>query len=250
MIVVSDDDDKWIAVSYQVQETSGYISSAEFNQAISELVGGTKIDKKLKDRINAVDLAKEKMEGNTIEITTGMVGLFDSVTPKEMAEYQHQDNQISPIIGYVKKDQKPPNKFIYQIKSKLSLKLALQQDRLILKQGVLHQLYIFNEIKYHQFILPQCFHCKILIALHDHFKDAQNWVTGCCCCQVARGDYNQPKPKIGHLKANNLLDLVCLDFTKINLSKSGKENVLIITNAFSKFSLAVCTLNQMAKTVA
>ena len=45
-------------------------------------------------------------------------------------------------------------------------------------------------------------------------KDTQNWVTGCCCCQVARGDYNQPKPNIGHLEVNNPLDLVCLDFTK------------------------------------
>ena len=145
--VVSNDNDEWIAVSYQVEETSGYISSAEFNQAISELVGGTKIDKKLKDRIHAADLAKEKMEGNNIKVATGMVGLFDSVTPKEMAEYQCQDNQISPIIEYVEKDQKPPKKFIYQIKSKLSRKLALQWDRLILKQGVLHQLYIFNEIE-------------------------------------------------------------------------------------------------------
>ena len=30
----------------------------------------------------------------------------------------------------------------------------------------------------------------------------------------------------------------------------GKENVLIITDAFTKFSLAVCTPNQTAKTVA
>ena len=82
--VVSDDDDEWIAVSYQVEDKSGYISSAEFNQAISELVGGTKVDKKLKDRIHASDLAKEKMEGENIEIATGMVGLFDGVTPKEM----------------------------------------------------------------------------------------------------------------------------------------------------------------------
>ena len=81
-------------------------------------------------------------------------------------------------------------------------------------------------------------------------KDTQNWVTGCHHCQVAWGDYNQPKPKIGHLEANNPLDLVCLDFTKIDPSKSGKENVLIITDAFSKFSLAVCTPNQTAKTVA
>ena len=40
------DDDEWIAVSYQVEEQGGRISSMEFNQVISKLVGGTKIDKK------------------------------------------------------------------------------------------------------------------------------------------------------------------------------------------------------------
>ena len=100
-----------MAVSYPVEETSGYISSAEFNQVISKLVGGTKIYKKLKERIHAVNLVKEKLDGSTIEVATGMVSLFNSITPREMAEYQHQANQISPIIKYVEKDQKPPKKF-------------------------------------------------------------------------------------------------------------------------------------------
>ena len=78
-------------------------------------------------------------------------------------------------------------------------------------------------------------------------KDAQNWVTN---CQIAWGDYNQPKPKIGHLEAHNPLDVVCLDFTKIDPSKTGKENILVITDVFTKFSLAVCTPNQTAKMVA
>ena len=66
-------------------------------------------------------------------------------------------------------------------------------------------------------------------------KDAQNWATNCRCCQVALGDYTQPKPKIDHLEAHNPLDLVCLDFTKIDPSKTGKENVLVIPDAFTKF---------------
>ena len=159
-----------------------------------------------------------------------------------------------------------------KLHTKLARKLALQWDRLILKQGVLHRLYIFNEMEYHQLVLPQRYHRKVLTALHNHMghqgidrtldllqewvywpsmaKDAQNWVTNCRRCQIARGNYNQPKPKISHLEAHNPLDLVCLDFTKINPSKTGKENVLVITDAFTKFSLAVCTPNQTAKTVA
>ena len=118
-------DDEWITVSYQVKEQGGRISSAEFNQAISELVGGTKIDKKLKDRIHIMDIAKEKLDGKTIKVATGMVNLFDSIKPKEMAEFQRQDNQITPIITYVEQDQKPSKKFTYQIRSKLARKLAL-----------------------------------------------------------------------------------------------------------------------------
>ena len=91
------DDDEWISVSYQVEEQGGRISSAEFNQAISELFGGTKIDKKLKDCIHVMDITKEKFDGKTIKVATGMVNLFDSIKPKEMAEFQCQDNQIAPI---------------------------------------------------------------------------------------------------------------------------------------------------------
>ena len=271
-IPLESDDDECIAVSYQVEEQGDHISSMEFNQVISELVGGTKIDKKLKDCIQVMDIAKEKLNGKTIEVATGMVSLFNSIIPKEMAEFQHQDNQIAPILTYVEQDQKPSKKVMYQIRSKLAHKLALQWDRLILKQGVLHRLYIFNEIEYHQLVLPQRYHRKVLTALHNHMghqgidrtldllrervywpsmtKDAQSWVTNCRHSQIARGDYNQPKPKIGHLEAHNPLDLVCLDFTKIDPSKTGKENVLVITDAFTKFSLVVCTPNQTAKTVA
>ena len=85
-----------------------------------------------------------------------------------MAKSQRQDNQIAPILTYVEQDQKPSKKVIYQFRSKLACKLALQWDRLILKQGVLHRLYIFNKMEYHQLVLPQRYHHKVLTALHDH----------------------------------------------------------------------------------
>ena len=39
-VLPESDDKEWIAVSYQVEEQGGRISSMEFNQVISELVGG------------------------------------------------------------------------------------------------------------------------------------------------------------------------------------------------------------------
>ena len=119
------------------RSNGGCISSMEFNQVISKLVGGTKLDKKLKDCIQVTDDAKEKLSGKTIEVATRMVSLFDSITPKEMAEFQCQD---CTHIHSCQTGSKTIKKVTYQIRSKLACKLALEWDRLILKQGVLHRL--------------------------------------------------------------------------------------------------------------
>ena len=42
-VLSESDDEEWIAVSYQVEEQGGCISSMEFNQVISKLVGGPKL---------------------------------------------------------------------------------------------------------------------------------------------------------------------------------------------------------------
>ena len=80
--------------------------------------------------------------------------------------------------------------------------------------------------------------------------DASEWVKGCRRCHIAKSDYNEPKPKLGNSISNNPLDLLCIDFTKVDPSRTGKENVLVMTDAFTKFSQAIVTPNQKALTVA
>ena len=46
------------------------------------------------------------------------------------------------------------------------------------------------------------------------------------------------------------MDLLCVDFTKVGPSKSGKENILVLTDAFTKFSQVFVILNQKALTIA
>ena len=46
------------------------------------------------------------------------------------------------------------------------------------------------------------------------------------------------------------MDLVCIDFTKVDPSKDGKENILVLTDAFTKFRQAFVIPNQKAITIA
>ena len=46
------------------------------------------------------------------------------------------------------------------------------------------------------------------------------------------------------------MDLLFIDFMKVDPSKDGKESVLVMIEEFSKFSVSVVMANQQAKTVA
>ena len=104
--------------------------------------------------------------------------------------------------------------------------------------------------------MPHCLCDKVLYSLHDNhghqglqqvidllcervywptmFADAKCWVSQCQHCLIAKEDYNEPKTVQGNLVANQPLELLCIDFTKADQSKGGKENILVPTDAFSK----------------
>ena len=79
--------------------------------------------------------------------------------------------------------------------------------------------------------------------------DVTNYVTNCHQCYVARGHYTGPHTQQGSLVDNNPLDLLCIDFLKVDPSRDGKENILVLTDAFTKFSQAFITHNQKALTI-
>ena len=55
---------------------------------------------------------------------------------------------------------------------------------------------------------------------------------------------------MGHLQAARPLDTLAIDFTTLDPASNGLENVLVMTDVFTKFSAAVPTRNQKAATVA
>ena len=57
-------------------------------------------------------------------------------------------------------------------------------------------------------------------------QDVTEFVTNCHWCNVTKGHYTGPQTQQGLLVANNPLDLLCIDFLKVDLLRDGKEKHL------------------------
>ena len=52
-----------------------------------------------------------------------------------------------------------------------------------------------------------------------------------------------------HLLASHPLEVLAIDFTKLETASDGRENFLVLTDVYSKFTQAIPTRNQEAGTV-
>ena len=81
------------------------------------------------------------------------------------------------------------------------------------------------------------------------YSDVKSWIQKCERCAVAKQPIPSVRNPLGHLRASEPLEVVAMDFTLLPLS-GRMENVLVITDVFSKFTVAVPTHDQAAKTTA
>ena len=80
--------------------------------------------------------------------------------------------------------------------------------------------------------------------------DVTEYVTNYHQFHATKVHYTGLQTQQGSLIANNCLDLLCSEFLKVDPSRDGKENILVLTDAFTKFSQAFITNNQKVLTSA
>ena len=121
-------------------------------------------------------------------------------------------------------------------------------------------------------LLPICLRNQVLHYLHDlaghqagerteallrercwfpeMSKNVQTYLSSCERCVQAKGPYRPVRSALGRLVATRPLEVISIDYTLMDKSSSGLENVLVITDWFTKFTVAVATRDQKAVTVA
>ena len=94
-----------------------------------------------------------------------------------------------------------------------------------------------------------------LSILRDRFfwpgmtADVDHWIKKCDRCLKRKSSVNIRAPLV-NIMTNCPLEMVCLDYLSLEPSKGGITNILVITDHFTKFAMAIPTRNQTAKTTA
>ena len=81
------------------------------------------------------------------------------------------------------------------------------------------------------------------------YLDVVEYVTKYHQHYIAKGHHTGLQTQQGSLVANNPVDLLCIDFTMTDPPKDDKEDILVLTDAFTKFSQALITNSHKAHNV-
>ena len=153
------------------------------------------------------------------------------------------------------------------------MELVRQWDRLVVREGVLYRVREDQqEGQMKQIVLPASLQGEVLVKMHDEhghqgiertfklvrshcywpkmYADVENYCKSCERCIVSKAQQPKVATAMGNMLAYKPLDVVAMDFTVLEPSSDGRENVLILTDVFSKFTVAVPTQDQRAITVA
>lgn len=192
---------------------------------------------------------------------------------EEIRQLQTNDPEVGPVLDAVAKGICPAKTQLREMSSPLR-KLYGQWGRLHLMSGVLFRC-ISNprdggEVQ--QLVVPAALRRHVYETQHDHGghfgrrgmvdllrrgyywpgmqAEVNDWVQKCKRCALARDVFPRAQAPLTCTNVTVPLEVVAMDFTLLEPSAGGYENILVLTDMFTRFTIAVPTKDQTAKTVA
>lgn len=192
-----------------------------------------------------------------------------SFSHEDILNMQQNDSDIKQVFQIVEKGSNTVNK------SGLSgtvKRYLLKLKSLQIVDGILYKVFVEDGECVRQLCIPAGMKAFVLKQLHDKcghqgkertialakrrfywprfYSDISDYCNCCERCIIGKEPVPKVKSAMCHLLARKPLEVVAMDFTMLEKSTSGCENVLVLTDVFSKFTIAVATKDQTARTVA
>ncbi|KAM3849152.1 obscurin-like [Diretmus argenteus] len=191
------------------------------------------------------------------------------LTEAELADKQRADQCIKHVISQIEQGDTPPPTLRNELPN---LPLLLREiNRLELLNNVLYRRRQVGSHTTYQLVLPAELRDTVLTSLHDHMGhmrldrtmdlvrtrfywprmvvDVERKVRTCGRC-VRRKALPERAAPLVNINTTRPLELLCMDFLSLEPDKSGTKDILVITDHFTKFAVAIPTPNQKAHTVA
>lgn len=193
-------------------------------------------------------------------------------TKAELQGFQASELSLQ-VLGKFWREQRKPIHWERLRLTKPVQSLLKQWSQIREKDGLLYRVIEDAHLgRCHQLLLPTCLQEQVLKSVHDQMghqgiertlgllrqrcfwggmhKDVELWVKKCQRCVFTK----MPLPKIQAPQtpflATRPLEVIAVDYTTLERAANGRENVLVITDVFTKFSQAFATRNQKADTTA
>ncbi len=236
----------------------------------SELHGGTAIDPDLTVLGPALgELAEGKVSPDS---ALGNTPTLPGYTKEELCRLQDADPFLKLLKQFWHTRRKPSARerrgLPRQVRSLLKQWGKIKED-----EGLLYR--VVDDVflgECQQLLLPTCLVELVLRSVHDQmghqgiertlsllkprcywagmYEAVDTWVKNCHRCVLAK----LPQPKIRAswtpFLASQPLEVVAVDFTTLEPASDGRENVLVVTDVFTKFCQAFPTRDQKADTTA
>ena len=209
----------------------------------------------------------------SITVVQSVVSALPGLASPDIRSLQDADPVIQEVCRFWRQQQYPDFDERKLLSSAAQV-LLRQWNRLVEKSGLLYRRVQRPDggAPVLQLLLPAALIEEVLTLLHQEHghqgvdrtlsllqsrcywprmaQAVREWCAKCERCQIAKDSRPVVKANMGHLLASRPNEIVALDFTLLEPSHNGLENVLVLTDVFSKYTLAIPTRDQRAATVA
>ena len=192
------------------------------------------------------------------------------ISSQDWIQLQEADKDIAAAKVYIQNKTQPSKQEVGKASAELKVYLR-ELPRLRLKNGVLYR-FITDEkgLSWQQLVVPSSHRMRAMAGVHEDLCHSGHQATlklarqrfywpfmasmierKCKSCErCIRRKATPQTASLGTIETSFPMELVCIDFLSIEPDNKGVKNVLVMTDHFTKYAIAVPTKDQTAKVVA